>query len=42
MAYEWDASRALRAQLIKAVSMLDLTASAISVPLAVLLTASPF
>lgn len=42
MAYEWDASRARRTQLIKMVSMVALTASVISVPVAVLLTASPF
>ncbi|WP_256119957.1 hypothetical protein [Shinella lacus] len=42
MAYEWDAGRARRAQLIKSVSMIALTASVISVPVAVLLTASPF
>ncbi|WP_256121524.1 hypothetical protein [Shinella lacus] len=42
MAYEWDAGRARRAQLIKAVSMIALAASVISVPVAVLLTASPF
>lgn len=42
MAYEWDAARARRAQLIKAASVIALTASVISAPLAVLLTASPF
>lgn len=41
MAYEWDAGRARRAQLIKMASMLALTASAISVPVALLLAASP-
>lgn len=42
MAYEWDAGRARRMQLIKMVSMIGLTASVLSVPVAVLLTASPF
>jgi len=41
MAYEWDAGRARRAQLIKLASMLALTASALMVPIALLLTASP-
>ncbi|WP_280954545.1 hypothetical protein [Metarhizobium album] len=42
MAYEWDAGRARRMQLIKLASMLALTASAISAPVALLLTTSPF
>ncbi len=41
MAYEWDAGRARRVQLIKMASMLALTVSAVSVPVALLLTASP-
>ncbi|WP_256120594.1 hypothetical protein [Shinella lacus] len=41
MAYEWDAGRARRAQLLKMASMLALTASAVSVPIMLLLTASP-
>ncbi|MEW9612801.1 hypothetical protein AB3G45_02875 [Shinella sp. S4-D37] len=41
MAYEWDAGRARRTQLIKMASMLALTASAVSLPIALLLTASP-
>lgn len=40
MAYEWDAGRARRTRLIRMASMLALTASAISVPVALLLTAS--
>lgn len=42
MAYEWDAGRARRARMIKFGSMLALAASALSVPVALLLTASPF
>ena len=42
MVYEWDEGRAKRARLIKVASLLALTASAISVPIAVLMTASPF
>jgi len=42
MAYEWDAGRARRTQLIKMASMIARTASVISVPVAVLVTASPF
>ena len=42
MAYEWDAGRARRTQLIKMASTLALTALVISAPVAVLLTASPF
>jgi hypothetical protein len=42
MAYEWDVRRARRTHMIKMVSMIALTASLLSVPVAVLLTASPF
>ena len=42
MVYEWDAGRARRTQFIKMVSMIALTTSAVSVPVALLLTASPF
>lgn len=41
MVYEWDEVRARRTRVIKIASMLALTASAISVPVALLLTASP-
>ena len=41
MVYEWNEGRARRARLIKMASMLALTASATSVPVALLLTASP-
>jgi hypothetical protein len=41
MVYEWNEVRARRARLIKMASMLALTASAISVPVVLLLTASP-
>lgn len=41
MAYEWDEWRARRVRLIKIASMWPLSATALSVPVAVLLTASP-
>ncbi|NKM07959.1 hypothetical protein GFM29_29990 [Rhizobium leguminosarum bv. viciae] len=40
MAYEWDEGRARRTRLIKMASMWALMASALSVPVALLLTAS--
>jgi hypothetical protein len=41
MAYEWDEGRARKMRLIKLASLWALTASALSVPVALLLTASP-
>ena len=41
MAYEWDEDRARKMRLIKLASVWALTASALSVPVALLLTASP-
>jgi len=41
MAYEWDEGRARKMRLIKLASAWALTASALSVPVALLLTASP-
>lgn len=41
MAYEWDEGRARKMRLIKLASVWALTASALSVPVALLLTASP-
>lgn len=41
MVYEWDEQRARRARLVKLVTAAALAASALSVPVAVLLAASP-
>jgi len=41
MGYEWDEGRARKMRLIKLASVWALTASALSVPFALLLTASP-
>jgi hypothetical protein len=41
MVYEWDARRARRARLIKFAAALAISASAITVPVAVLLAAAP-
>jgi hypothetical protein len=41
LAYEWDERRPRRAQLVKLATAMALTLSAISVPVAVLLAASP-
>ncbi|MGQ3212475.1 MAG: hypothetical protein ACT6U0_27090 [Shinella sp.] len=41
MAYEWDPRRARRARLIRLVAAVALSASAITVPVAVLLAAAP-
>ncbi|MGJ7043376.1 hypothetical protein J2Y63_006660 [Shinella sp. BE166] len=41
MAYEWDERRARRAHLVKLATAMALTLSAISVPVAALLAASP-
>ena len=41
MVYEWDEGRARRARMIKMATMLALALSAISVPVALLLSASP-
>jgi hypothetical protein len=40
MAYEWDAGRARRAQVMRIAIVLALAASVISVPLALLLSAA--
>lgn len=40
MAYEWDEGRAQKMRLIKLASVWALTASALSVPIALLLTAA--
>ena len=42
MVYEWDEGRARRARFLRMTSMLALSASAICVSLALLLTAAPF
>lgn len=41
MAYEWDPRRARRARLIRLAAAVALSASAITVPVAVLLAAAP-
>jgi hypothetical protein len=41
MAYEWDEGRARKMRFIKVASVWALSASALSVPVALLLTASP-
>lgn len=41
MAYEWDAGRARRIRIIKFGTMVALGATVLSVPVAVLLSASP-
>ena len=41
MAYEWDPRRARRARLIKFAAALAISASAITVPVGVLLAAAP-
>jgi hypothetical protein len=41
MAYEWDEGRGRRVRLIKVSTVLALTVSVVSVPLAILLTAMP-
>ena len=41
MAYEWDLRRARRARIIRYATALAISASAITVPVAVLLAAAP-
>jgi len=41
MAYEWDSRRARRARIIRFATALAISASAITVPVAVLLAAAP-
>ncbi|WP_411036007.1 hypothetical protein [Shinella sp. BYT-45] len=41
MAYEWDPRRARRARIVRLATALAISASAITVPVAVLLAAAP-
>ena len=42
MAYEWDPARADRARKMKIASMLMFTLSALAIPAAILMAATPF